>query len=173
MKRILIVAGLCAPVLAQAGNTINFQGEVSTQTCSVDINGNTASPVVLLPTVPASSLDKNGAVAGQTDFTIRLSGCTADATADTPISAVFVANRLTATGNIGNAGTAGKVALQLLDPASPGSPFNLTGGYKAPGLVLKKGQTTAAYDFAVRYYAEDAASAGTVLGSVQYAVSYQ
>ena len=172
MKRILIVAGLCAPVLAQAGNTINFQGRCPLKPARWTSTGIPPARWYYCPRCRRAA-DKNGAVAGQTDFTIRLSGCTADASADTPISAVFVANRLTATGNIGNAGTAGKVALQLLHPASPGSPFNLTGGYKAPGLVLKKGQTTAAYDFAVRYYAEDVASAGTVLGSVQYAVSYQ
>ncbi|NHR04864.1 type 1 fimbrial protein [Chromobacterium haemolyticum] len=172
MKKIMMLAGFFLPTMVMADNTINFQGEVSSQTCSVDVNGNAASPLVLLPTVPAASLGKTGDVAGQTDFTIRLTGCEAAPAGGTKIGTVFVANSLTAGGNIGNVGTAGKVALQLLDPSTPNAPFNLTGGYKAPGLELQEGDTTAEHTFAVRYYAEDAATAGSVLGSVQYAVSY-
>ncbi|OQS37987.1 fimbrial protein [Chromobacterium haemolyticum] len=172
MKKIAVLASLCLPALVWADNTINFQGEVTSQTCSVDINGNAATPLVLLPTVPATSLSTLGDVAGQTDFTIRLTGCEAAPAGGTKINTVFVANSLTADGNIGNVGTAGMVALQLLDPATPATPFDLTGGYKAPGLELLEGATSAEHKFAVRYYAEGAATAGSVLGSVQYAVSY-
>ncbi|KMN79993.1 major type 1 subunit fimbrin (pilin) [Chromobacterium alkanivorans] len=172
MKKIVVLASLCLPALALADNTINFQGEVTSQTCTVDINGNATSPLVLLPTVPTTSLAKTGDVAGETDFTIRLTGCEAAPAGGTKINTVFVANSLTTGGNIGNVGSAGKVALQLLDPAAPATPFNLTGGYKAPGLELKAGETTAEHKFAVRYYAEDTVTAGSVLGSVQYAVSY-
>lgn len=172
MKKILVLTSLCLPALALADNTINFQGEVTSQTCSVDINGNATSPLVLLPTVPTTSLSTQGDVAGQTDFTVRLTGCEAAPAGGTKINTVFVANSLTGDGNIGNVGTAGKVALQLLDPAAPQTPFDLTGGHKAPGLELLEGKTTAEHTFAVRYYAEGAATAGSVLGSVQYAVSY-
>ncbi|PTU64076.1 MULTISPECIES: fimbrial protein [Chromobacterium] len=172
MKKIVVLASLFLPTLALAGNTINFQGEVSSQTCKVDINGNDSNPVVLLPTVPTTSLSAPGAAAGQTDFTIRLTGCEAAPTGGTEIKTVFVANSLTKDGNIVNTGTAKNVALQLLDPAAPANPFDLTGGYKASGLVLEAGKTTAEHKFAVRYYAEGAATVGSVLGSVQYAVSY-
>lgn len=54
---VLISAGLVsASVFAASDNTINFQGEVTTETCSVSVNGNNASPVVLLPTVSTSTL---------------------------------------------------------------------------------------------------------------------
>jgi major type 1 subunit fimbrin (pilin) len=43
-------------VFAASDNTITFQGEVTDETCSVAVNGNSASPVVLLPTVSASDL---------------------------------------------------------------------------------------------------------------------
>ncbi|MGC6547647.1 fimbrial protein, partial [Escherichia coli] len=43
----------------------------------------------------------------------------------------------------------------------------------SPGLNLAANATSASYDFAVEYYAEGVATAGSVLGSVQYAVSYQ
>lgn len=75
------VASLVAvPGMALAyGNTISFQGEVADETCEVSVNGNNASPVVLLPTVSASQLNAAGQTAGQTTFDIGVSGCTGDA----------------------------------------------------------------------------------------------
>jgi major type 1 subunit fimbrin (pilin) len=68
------------------------------------------------------------------------------------------------------------VALQLLDPATS-TVFNLglsPTGYAADGLSLPSGATSASHDFAVRYYANsNEVAPGSVLGSVQYAVSYQ
>jgi major type 1 subunit fimbrin (pilin) len=68
------------------------------------------------------------------------------------------------------------VALQLLDPNEPSTPFNLVAanGYSAPGLSLPANETSASYDYAVQYISEQGgATAGSVLGSVQYALSYQ
>lgn len=78
---VLISAALVsASVSAASDNTINFQGEVTTETCSVSVNGNNASPVVLLPTVSTSDLAASGATAGETPFTVGVSGCTGDST---------------------------------------------------------------------------------------------
>ncbi|MCC8391511.1 type 1 fimbrial protein [Paraburkholderia sp. MMS20-SJTR3] len=166
------------PVLSFAAstNTINFQGEVSDQTCSVAINGNAANPTVLLPTVSATSLATPGDTAGLTTFSIGLSGCMAPTTTAQAASTVFVGNQVTTAGNLGNTGTATNVALQLLDPKTPGTPFDLSGvnGYAAPGLSIAAGATTASYDYGVQYISETGgATAGSVLGSVQYSVSYQ
>ena len=174
---IAVVAATTAPgfAFAASANTINFQGEVTTQTCSVTVNGNAANPTVLLPTVSTADLAATGSNAGMTNFTIGVSGCTAQASA-TPIKTVFVGNQVDSNGNLGNTGTATNVALQLLDPAATSAPFNLSGstGYAAAGLNLAAGATSATHDFAVRYYsAPGNATAGSVLGSVQYAVSYQ
>src|SRR6516225_7232631 len=83
---IAIVAATTAPAIAFAAsaNTINFQGEVTTQTCAVTVNGNAANPTVLLPTVSTADLSATGSVAGLTSFTIGVTGCTAQASA-TPI----------------------------------------------------------------------------------------
>ncbi|MFT8210809.1 MAG: fimbrial protein [Symbiopectobacterium sp.] len=86
-------------------NTISFQGEVADETCEVSVNGNNASPVVLLPTVSASQLNAAGQTAGQTTFDIGVSGCTGDADGMT-VSTVFVGNQVTSAGNLGNTGTA-------------------------------------------------------------------
>ncbi|MCW8113751.1 type 1 fimbrial protein, partial [Yersinia intermedia] len=75
-KIALVVAGLALSTTALANNVIQFQGEVADQTCAVTIDGNTSAPLVLLPTVPSSSLSAIGSTAGQTPFTVGLTGCT-------------------------------------------------------------------------------------------------
>lgn len=176
-KHLIVLAVAVTPVMANAasGNTINFQGEVTDQTCQVTINGNAANPTVLLPTISSMKLTSAGATAGTTSFTVGVSGCVAPVTTAQAIKTVFVGNQVTPAGNIGNTGTATNVALQLLDPTVPASPFNLSnlGGYAASGLSLDVGATSASYEFAVQYISEQGgATAGSVLGSVQYAVSY-
>lgn len=171
-KTAILVAGLVLSTTALADNIIKFQGEVAEQTCDVSVNGSTSSPLVLLPTVPTTALDTAGSTAGQTSFTISVSGCTPGAS-ETAIKTVFVGNNLTGTNRMGNTGTASNVSLQLVDPASAAVPLDLTGQIGAPGLKLAAAATTASHDFAVQYYAESAVTAGSVLGSVQYAISYQ
>lgn len=156
---------------AHANNTITFLGEVSDQTCEVAINGATANPTVLLPTVSTADLAAAGSVAGETPFTLSVSGCTINATQALPIKTVFVGNSVTAAGNLGNAGTATKVSLQILD-AVGGNAVDLTGVATVDGLNVAPGASTASHDFAVQYYSEGAATAGTVVSSVQYAISY-
>ena len=171
-KIALVVAGLALSTTALANNVIQFQGEVADQTCAVTIDGNASAPLVLLPTVPSSSLSAIGETAGQTPFTVGLTGCTATASA-TAIKTVFVGNNLTANGRLGNTGTAGQVTLQLVDPISPTTPLDLSGQTGSAGLSLAANATAASHTFAVQYYAEGPATPGSVLGSVQYSVSYQ
>lgn len=156
---------------AHANNTITFLGEVSDQTCEVAINGATANPTVLLPTVSTADLAAAGSVAGETPFTLSVSGCTINATQALPIKTVFVGNSVTVAGNLGNTGSATNVSLQILD-AVGGNAVDLTGVATVDGLNVAAGDSTASHDFAVQYYAEGAATAGTVVSSVQYAISY-
>lgn len=156
---------------AHANNTITFLGEVSDQTCEVAINGATANPTVLLPTVSTADLAAAGSVAGETPFTLSVSGCTINATQALPIKTVFVGNSVTVAGNLGNTGSATNVSLQILD-AVGGNAVDLTGVATVDGLNVAAGDSTASHDFAVQYYAEGVATAGTVVSSVQYAISY-
>ncbi len=175
MKKLLLVSALIAgfSTVYAAPNTITFQGEVSEQTCSVDVNGNTDSPIVLLPTVSAGELSSVGSVAGLTTFTVSLTGCQAPASATT-MGTVFIGNNVTANGNLGNTGTAQNVELQLLESEVSGSAIDLTAPATVAGThSLAVGETSAAHDFAVQYYANGTAAAGTVVASVQYAVSYE
>ncbi|HTH60136.1 MAG TPA: fimbrial protein [Paraburkholderia sp.] len=176
-KHILAVTIAALPALALAApsdNTINFQGEVTDQTCQVTINGNTGNATVLLPTVTSAALNTMGQIAGRTRFTVGLSDCMAP-TFNQTVDTVFIGNQTTPSGNLANTGSATNVELQLLDPNSPTSPFVLSNvnGVKAPGLIIEQGSTSASYDFAVQYVTEEGgAMPGSVLGSVQYAVVY-
>jgi len=161
-----------ANAMAVSDNTISFQGEVTDETCSVAINGNQTTPVVLLPTVSSTDLAASGDTAGPVTFDIGLTGCTGDAANETKISTVFVGNQVTTNGNLGNTGTAGNVEVQLLD--TTGVEINLTDGFTGDGdLKLAAGASEASASYTAQYYASGKATAGTVEATLQYAVSYQ
>ncbi len=85
----------------------------------------------------------------------------------------FIGNNVTANGNLGNTGSAQNVELQLLEAAG-GSVVDLTSPTTVAGThTLNVGETTADHDFAIQYYANGTATAGTVVSSIQYAVSYE
>ncbi|MFJ2364010.1 fimbrial protein [Pseudomonas sp. NPDC087697] len=180
MKRTaLILAMYTFPVLAFAasGNTISFKGQVSDQTCQVSVNGNAANPIILLPTVAASDLSAVGSTAGQTPFTIAVSGCTAP-TSGLAIKTTFLGKDVTTAGNLGNSsgatkGGATNVQIQLMDADKGGKPVVLNGITSVAGLALAAGEQTASHDFAVRYISETGgATAGTVSASAQYSLDY-
>lgn len=172
----VVMTGMLTSMLANATPTVTFQGEVSDQTCQASINGGTDG-VVLLPTVPANSLDSAGKTAGLTPFTISVKDCTAPA-ADMPIKTKFLGHAVTSNGNLGNvaSGTdaATNVAIQLTESASGADAIVLNGPTSVAGLVLKSGQDNASYDFGVRYISENGgATAGVVTSLVEYTLSYQ
>ena len=173
MKRIALVLATALPVMAFAAssNTVTFKGQVAAQTCSVSINGNEGSPVVLMPTVNAKELAAKGSSAGETAFSVEVTGCLARAH-KTLINTAFVGNRVTPAGHMGNTGTAKNVQVQLLDGVG-GSRVRLDGVTSVPGLVLERGATSASHDLAVRYVTEQGgAKAGTVSATAQYALDY-
>lgn len=167
-----VVFGLssAASVFAASDNTITFQGEVTDQTCAVTINGNAASPVVLLPTVSTGDF-ASSTTAGATTFEVGVSGCTADTSGDVEISTVFVGNLVTSSGNLGNTGTASDVEIQILDTA--GTVIDFTSNFNGNGdLTLTSGATSASADYTAQYYTTRTPSAGSVTASLQYAVTY-
>ncbi|WP_130803870.1 fimbrial protein [Acinetobacter ihumii] len=171
----MMAVGMMVPVLANAAPTVTFQGEVSTQTCQAEVNGQ-ENAIVLLATVPESSLASAGATAGLTPFTIAVKDC-ATAGADTQIKTKFLGQSVTAGGNLGNVAAtnpAGNVAIQLTSDAAGTTPITLNGVTSVPGLVLKAGETAANHQFGAQYIAENgAATAGAVTGVVEYTLSYQ
>ncbi|WP_447752599.1 fimbrial protein [Pseudomonas nicosulfuronedens] len=173
-----VAAAFAVPGFAFAANTINFSGEVTDQTCSAVVDGNT-DPTVILDSVPVSALSGTvGKTTGETSFTLQLTGCAAPSGAAEHFTTLFQATNATASGNLTNtaAGTgADGVALQLLNGPA-GTPVNLAGGaaVEAGDIVLADGQTSASYDYAVQYISEKTVvTPGPVLGSVTYTLRYE
>ncbi|SNY63888.1 fimbrial protein [Enterobacter sp. CC120223-11] len=173
----LFVAGSIALLFAQAANadsanTITFKGEVTEQTCEVTVNGVNARPVILLPSVAKSELATASSSAGLTPFTLGVTGCTVDEDA-LDIKTVFVASNMTERGNIANTGTAQNVELQLTTDNAGTTPVDLRNAGGVAGITVAAGSTSGEHDFAVQYFSPNGgATAGTVMGTVQYAVSY-
>lgn len=171
-KTLLALLVAVSPTLALASNEVRFEGMVSASTCNVAVNGS-ATPVVLLPTVPASALAGVGANAGETAFNIAVSGCPSTASA-VEVQTVFTGNNVTAGGNLGNTGTAANVELQIATAVS-GAPVDLRNTWSSTagqGISLPANATSANRDYYVRYYSKGGATPGTVRGSLQYAVIY-
>lgn len=176
MKKATLIAlttlSLAYAASVNANNTVKFLGEVSTQTCTVDINGISSNPMILLPTVPASALAVQGGTAGATKFTVNLTGCTSEGTATT-IKTVFLANNVTANGNLGNTGSATDVSINLLD-SNGSTPLDFTSGFATTSaMTLASGATSTSQELTAQYYAESTSvSAGSVITSAQYAITY-
>lgn len=134
---------------------------------------NSSTATVLLPTVSKSSLSSSGATTGETNFKLTVSGCPSTATA-TNLAVRFVGNNASAEGYINNTGSAANVKLVVSSisngPVLPIS--NWTSTVDADGITLPANATTAERDYYVRYIATGPANAGSVLGSLQYAMIY-
>lgn len=174
-----LLSALIAAVATQSAfasdGTINFNGEVKDQTCTVTVNGqiSPAPSTITLPTVSSSLLDTAGKTTGQTGFKIGLSACSGPATT---ASAFFESGATVdaISNNLKNTtGTAKMVQLQLVDAAN--------------GNVIKAGDTSqitattataitansATLPYAVQYFAIGKATAGTVISSVTYSINYK
>lgn len=177
LKKIALVLAIAAlPGAALAAPTITFQGEVSDQTCKVSVNGDTNS-VVLLETVNLADFTANGAVGGETTFTVSVSDCERPSV-NTPINVNFlgydVDQNSGVMGNRAAEATAAKgFGIQLLD-ASGGGAVMLDGVTSVAGLELASGDDTASHDFAAQYYLIDStiATAGAVTSVAEYTLSY-
>jgi len=182
MKKIAIVAAMgaaftAAGVQASTG-TINFTGSVISQTCSASVNS-TAAPTaatVTLPAVQASSLSTTGTTAGRTAFQIALTGCAATNPANGgTVKAFFESGaNVDSNGRLTNS-TNNNVSLQLVDgttntPIVVGSAAQSTSGNNSGYVSITGGAATLPYF--VQYYANSAASAGSVASSVTYSLVY-
>lgn len=181
-KLVTLTALMVLPLSAMAAPTVTFEGEVTSQTCSVSINGQTNS-VVMLPTVAMKDFGTPLAAAqttGFTPFTISITGCQAP-DVDTDITTKFLGYNVDSTsGVLGNTLTAGSgvasgFGIQLLKDSqnNSSSAINLKGVTSVPGLVLKKDQTSASYEFGVRYYSlSDSGTPGKITAVAEYTLSY-
>lgn len=188
MNKMIKVGLLAAAIGAVSGSafasdgTITFNGKITDITCTVQVNGGSASSTVTLPTVSTTALKAINNTAGVTPFTVSLDGCQQNQTPYTGTTAkatVFFepgASIDTAAGTLKNMATNGAklVDLQVLDGGVNGTPIHLGDAAQltsnAPVIIAKTGATTIPY--AVRYHATGATTAGAVTSSVVYDVVY-
>lgn len=187
MKKSLIATALVASfgmvtfgANAASTGTITFNGEVTSNTCDVSIEGQGADATIKLPTVSTAVLTKEGDTAGRTGFTMSLTNCkvTTPDQKDT-VSAFFQAGSTVdlSSGRLNNTANSGasNVQLRLLD---------VTGDY-APIMVGSSAQTNstqgvkitdggkATLPYAVEYYAQGQSTAGSVTSTVVYNLQYK
>lgn len=161
-------------VYAASSGTITFTGSVNSETCAAVVNNSSADGTVSLPAVPTSALSAAGATAGATAFTINLTGCDP---ANTKTRAFFEAGgQVNSAGRLNNSDTAGatNVELELLD-VDDNSSVIMAGDYASQstsGTTIDASSTTGTLNYAVRYYATGAATAGAVASSVTYSIIY-
>jgi major type 1 subunit fimbrin (pilin) len=155
---------------ARAANTgtIQINGKVLQDTCTVAVNGGAGTTVTMTP-VMTSSLASAGATAGATPFTLNLSNCDANATS-AQLSFTSGSNNA-ADGNLTNTGSAGNVEVQLLAGGTSGSVVNVGTDANAPAVSLTSGSGSTS--MAARYYATAAATAGLVSTSASITFTYQ
>ncbi|MEB5981527.1 fimbrial protein [Enterobacter vonholyi] len=168
------------PFASEAAPTVTFQGEVTEQTCTVDING-TTNAVVLLPTVSIKDFGATLAAsqtAGLTPFKVTVSGCTAGSS-NTALKTNFLGYNVDTTyGVLGNTLTGANAAtgfgIQLLNGGTSGSTaIALNGVTSVTGLVLPAGENTASYEFGAQYFSlGSAGTPGKITSVAEYSISY-
>ncbi|MGY2313197.1 fimbrial protein [Pseudomonas sp. SDO5522_S412] len=179
-RKVLAIAALISTGAVQfahaSDGTINFNGELRNQTCTIAVDGvvTPAVATVTLPTISTGLLTTVGEVAGQTGFNIQLTNCVGTATT---AAAFFEAGTSVdpVSFNLRNmTGTATNVQLQLVD--------NSNGSVIRAGNTNQRTNTSrntidasgaANMPYAVQYIAQGATTPGTVIGSVTYSIDYQ
>ncbi|ETV21137.1 fimbrial protein [Pseudomonas aeruginosa] len=152
--------------------TITITGEITDTTCSISVNGASASGAVSLPAVSTSSLSTAGMTAGTTPFSIALSGCSGSALSTARTWFEPGVNVDSTTGRLNNTGSATNVQVQLLNKNLGAI---VAGGANVAtqndvGEDISSGSGT--LNYYAQYYATSAATAGAVTTSVEYTIVY-
>lgn len=183
MKKLTIIASLITSFasvgLTQAGNSgiITFNGKLTANTCDISIDGQAADATVTLPTVSINQLDATSRTAGDTSFVMALTDCSGPTL--NAASAFFLAGASVdvRTGRLKNmSGDATNVSLELLDGSNTDSAsVIMIGSQEQASKTIYQSISggKANLPYIVRYYAEDATTAGTVSSNVVYSIQYQ
>ena len=153
--------------------TINFTGKVVGVTCT--IKQDYGNQTVKLPDVLRSKLQQSGAVAGEKDFSIDLTGCNAGDTVQfkfTPDTTLID----TTTGNLKNKvgeEFAENVQIQILNPSNSKAAIKLDTA--TPIKTVATGSDVS-IPFIAQYYAvgaQNAVTVGLVQASVGFTLDYK
>lgn len=167
----LLAVGTLAPIACFAfDGTVDLNGSLINQTCV--INGGAPSFTVTLPKVSVSSLNAANQSAGTTNFTITLTGCTADVGARAYFESGAGVDA--STNRLINTGTAKNVQVRLLNAAGGTLQAGLGTGAQNSGnyVPIVAGQATLVYGARYVTTYAGAATPGTVRASVTYYLEY-
>lgn len=179
IRKALALAVLVAATGSQFANaadgTINFNGALTAQTCTVAVNGvvTPTAATVTLPTVSTSKLAAAAQVEGTTGFSVQLSKCSG--TAKTAAAMFEPGTTVDASsGNLRNTtGTATNVQLQLVDAVNSTPIKAGTDQRNTTSRSVIDATGAANLNYAVQYYATGVSTPGSVVSSVTYSIDYQ
>ncbi len=164
--------GMASSVLADDGK-VNFTGNIIEEGCQIDSSMTTPQTIKLGDVVKAS-LTTAGAVAANTSFTLKLSGCPDDLKGK-PVVVKYtgtpdsVNNDYLQLTDAGTTGVAEGVAIQLLN--GDGSALPLAKESKPATIDATAG--TATMNFSAQYIATTASvTSGRADGTVNFTLSY-
>ncbi|WP_302058795.1 fimbrial protein [Paraburkholderia sp. CNPSo 3274] len=177
LKLLSILVATGAALMAQgafaADGTIQFTGNITAQTCTINGNGSGSNNfTVALPTVSASTLATAGQTAGRTPFNIALSACTPDSgNVHTYFEAGPTVNA--ATGHLVlNAGGATNVEIGLQNNNFTNIGLGAAdASQNSLPVAINNGSAT--LNYYAQYVATAAATAGAANSSVMYTIAYQ
>ena len=170
----LLAAAALAPMASFASDgTINFSGQITDQTCT--INGGQPTFTVTLPKVSASTLAAAGSQAGSTRVPLTLTNCT-PASGGVRLYFEPGANVDYTTGRLNvAAGGAQKVQIGLFNDAAGTSKVNIgamTGGQNTAFFPIAADGTANPVYYAL-YVSQGGATSGATTTSVTYSLEYQ
>lgn len=168
MKKTIAVVIACAGFSLAAGSVyaadanLVFTGTITDKTCSINGSVSQLEKAVSLPQISTAALATAGNTAGETGFSLELTGCTG-----TSVQAKFAqgTNVDMTNGNLNNTGTS-NVQVQLLNSQHQKIELNNDSGIGQTEL-LDTTVGTATMQFYAQYYAKaDKTVAGTVNTSI-------
>ncbi|MGC1549125.1 MAG: fimbrial protein [Rhodanobacter sp.] len=175
-----LIAGLSVAAVANAATpvssgTITINGTVVASTCSVSINGGTASPTIQLSPVVNTMLTAVGSATGWQPVSIALSGCTAMSGFTTVFPYFTGTNIDTSSGYLKNTGSATGVEIALSNGQSTTNALTLQNGSNAQNAGTQLlSATTPTFSYYAGYVATAIpVGAGGVTTTVQYNLNYQ
>lgn len=168
----LAIATSLSPLMASASDgTVSFGGELITDTCTIT---GPANFTVTLPTVPVASLANLYNKAGETQFSIFVTGCSAGVSGanvyfeDGP-------NVLSADDTLKNNASVGAATnVELILRTTDGEVLDLVsnGGVQYTQFVNNVSSNTGRLDFRVAYMATGVVTPGVVQSSITYSMVY-
>lgn len=153
------------------GGSVHFKGEVVNAACAVDWES--ADQIVQMGQVRSVKLASAGETSSAKGFNIQLNDC--DTTVSTKASVAFLGTTVSPTETTvlalqsSAAGSATNVGIQIMD--NTGTPLKLDGADFSTAVQLNDG--TNVLPFQARYYATDAATAGTANADATFSIKYE